>query len=611
MDSHKITRRSFLKSSTAVVAASATLPSPARSADRPARRPNVIVILTDDQGYGDLSCYGHPFLKTPHTDRLHDQGVRLADFHVAPVCTPTRSQLMTGLDCLRNRACCVPGGRNILRRDVPTMAELFRDGGYRTGLFGKWHLGDCWPDRPMDRGFDRAVWFRGWGLQSDLEFDNDYEKTRYLDQMEVKQTRKYCTDHWFDEAIIWMDACRREGKPFFCYLPTNAPHGPLWARKEDEDKYADAVASAQAKGKKAKGGRGGGAAAFFGMIANIDDNLGKLESFLEGSGLRDDTIIVFFNDNGGTAGVRFYNAGMRTGKGQVYEGGHRAACFVRWPGGNVSGGRDVTPPTHVQDLLPTFADLCGLRAPDGATFDGTSLAGPLRASGAKIADRMLVVQYGGRLHPVKHDACVIWGKWRLVKGKELYDIEADRAQSTDLSARQGEVVKKMLDHYERWWAQVAAMQARYLPAHIGSANENPVILTCNLWQGVDVDNCHRVAAADGGPVGGPWNVHVERAGTYQIELRRWPFHADCTLSSTGPAKTVAGRPLTPGKAVPIAQAVLKAGGREQAAPARDADKGVTFRVDLPAGPGQVHGWFRDAAGKDLCGAFYAKFKWIG
>jgi len=155
------------------------------------------------------------------------------------------------------------------------------------------------------------------------------------------------------------------------------------------------------------------------------------------------------------------------------------------------------------------------------------------------------------------------------------------------------------------------VQAGYLPAHISGENEDPVILTCNLGQGVDEENCRRVAAADGGPVGGPWNVHVERAGTYQIELRRWPFHTDCTLRSTGPAKTVAGRPLTPGKAVPIARAVLKAGGREQAAAAKEGDKGVTFRVDLPAGPGQVHGWFRDAAGKDLCGAFYAKFRWIG
>ena len=192
------------------------------------RRPNVIVILTDDQGYGDLSVNGNPVLKTPNIDRLANEGVRFEDFHVAPVCAPTRGQLMTGNDCLHNLASSVTAGRTVPRRDMPNMAELYKRAGYATGLFGKWHLGHVYPDRPMDRGFDKAIWFKGWGLQSEDEFDNDYDRPRYLDGSVEKQADAYCTDFWFREATAWMDSQRRERKPFFAFIPTNAPHLPMW-----------------------------------------------------------------------------------------------------------------------------------------------------------------------------------------------------------------------------------------------------------------------------------------------------------------------------------------------------------------------------------------------
>lgn len=557
------------------------------------QRPNVIIILTDDQGYGDFSCHGHPVLKTPNIDRLHDASVRFTDFHVAPVCTPTRGQLMTGLDALHNLASMVPSGRNLMRRDIPTMPAIFRASGYRTGLFGKWHLGDAYPDRPMDRGFERVIWFRGWGLQSEIEFDNDYQNTRYLDGLEVKSSGRYCTDLWFEEAMRWMEERGKAGEPFFCYLPTNAPHGPLWV----EEKYA-----ARYPGKNVP-------SAFFGMIANIDDNVGRLDEFLARVGLIENTIVVLMNDNGGTAGTKVYNAGLRGGKGQNFDGGHRAACFVRWPAGSLAAGADCSVPAQIQDLLPTFIELCGLKAPEGASFDGLSLAPLLRDPKAGFAERMLVVQYGGRINPEKGDACVIWGRWRLVNGRELYDIEEDRAQERDVAARHADVVESMSAHYEKWWAGVEPNLREYVPVIVGSGHENPVPLTCNNWEAVDVDNARRVGEAAGGPRGGPWNLHVEREGEYQVELRRWPFHTRCALGSEGPTQTVFGRAMQQaGKKLPIAGAVLAVAGVERSAAANGGDLGVSFKVRLPAGRTKMQGWFRDAAGKDLCGAFYAQIR---
>ena len=583
-------------------------------AAEPPARPNVIVLLTDDMGYGDLSCHGNPVLRTPAIDRLHDESVRFTDFHVAPVCTPTRSQLLTGLDALRNRACCVPAGRNIIRRDVPTMAEIFRAGGYRTGLFGKWHLGDTYPDRPMERGFEKAAWFHGWGMLSEIEFDNDCVNVRWMDGLEVRRDGRYCTDVWFEEAIRWMDERRKKGEPFFCYLPVNAAHWPTWV----EEKYGELY---RGKGKDVPED-------FFGMIANLDDNVGRLEKWLTESGAKDGTLLVYMHDNGGTAGRKLYNAGLREGKGSTYDGGHRSPCFVRWPGGGLGAPRDVGAPAQIQDLLPTFIELCGLQPPAGARFDGRSLASALKDAKAVLPDRMFVVQYGGRIDPKKDDACVVWNRWRLVNGRELYDIVADRAQAKDVSAEHPDVVRKMADHYERWWAEAAPGPDEYVPVVIDPAKADPVLLTSNTWADVDVDNCNRVAAAEGGPRGGVWNLQVERAGDYEIELRRWPFHVDRPLTSAGPETTISGRPfLKEVKRLPIAEARLSVNGEEtganpvperggsSVAPAHgtgqgasDGALGIVFQVRLPAGRVKLQGWFRDAEGRELCGAYYAKVK---
>ena len=557
-------------------------------------RPNVVIVVTDDQGSGDLSCMGNPILWTPHLDRLAAEGVRLTDFHVAPVCTPTRGQLMTGQDALRNGARSVPAGTNMIWRSVPTMAEIFRGSGYRTGLFGKWHLGDHYPDRPMDRGFEKAIWFGGWGVSSDVEFDNDCLKIRYRDGNQVSVADRYCTDSWFDQALQWMDNCRKAKQPFFCYIATNAPYGPLWSQEKDAAPYRSRVPSQVAD--------------FFGMIANIDENMGRLENWLIDSGLRDNTIVIFMTDNGGTAGRKIFNAGLREGKGSYYDGGHRVPCFVRWPAGGIHGGREMNQPAQVQDILPTLVDLCRLNPPTSAHFDGISLGSVLRNPQASLPDRMMVVQYGGRTRAEKYDCCVIWGNWRLVKGTELYDVSRDRGQEHDVSQAHPDVVQQMRQFYDTWWASIEPRVYEYQPLIVGTDQENPVILSSNYWAGVDVDNHHRVSAAEGGPRGGPYHIEVVTPGRYRIELRRWPFHCNEPLGSPGPKVTVAGRPLEnvirTRKALPIAGAALVVGNHEFQKETSPDALGVVFEVPLPAGRTTLQGWFRDSQGNDLCGAYY-------
>ncbi len=572
------------------LAATMALASPAQAGEKkPTRRPNVIILLTDDQGYADLSCHGNPVLKTPNLDRLFGRSVRFTQFHVAPMCTPTRGQLMTGLDALRNGATSVTAGRAVVRRGIPTLADFLQAAGYATGIFGKWHLGDNYPYRPMDRGFQEAVYFKGWGFLSAPEFNNDYFNGRYLHNGQPKQFKGYCTDFWFDQAMRWMKERKEKGEPFFCYLPTNTPHAPMWV----ESKYAEPY-------KKFKPQ----VASFFGMIANLDENVGRLEAFLRDTGLDENTILIFMTDNGGTAGVPVFNAGMRGRKTTLYEGGHRVPCFVRWPAGKLRPPGDIDVPAQAQDILPTVLDLCGVERPRKTALDGVSLAGLLRGTQKTLADRMLVVQYGQ--NPATWDSCVIWGRWRLVYGKELFDLQADPGQKTDVAAQHKDVVARMRVYYEKWWAGVEPLLKEYSPIALGSEKENPVRLSSSDWQKVYCDNNKHVSDAVGGPRGEAWHVYVERDGEYEIALRRWPDHVDAALSAGLPERKVTAGTLPVGKSMPAVTARLIVAGQEMSARVGPKDRAVVFTVRLRGGTRTtLQGWFQDADGRDLCGAFYA------
>ena len=559
-----------------------------------ADRPNVIIIFTDDQGYGDLSCHGNPILETPNFDKLHSESVRFDNFHVAPVCTPSRSELMTGLYAMRNKAGMVPAGRNLMRRDIVTMPEVFAANGYETGLFGKWHLGDTYPHRPMDRGFQRVVWHKGWGLASEIEYDNDYYYTRYLDEMEVKYSDLFCANLWFDEAMKWMDQQIAAKQPFFSYIALNTPHSPFHALEKDYDKYKDHVDDPNV-------------AHFFGLISNADDNYGRLDSWLEIRGIKDDTIIVFMNDNGSSRGDKIYNAGMRGKKGSGYEGGHRAICFIRWPNGGLGAPRTVNNLSHITDILPTFTDLLDFDVPETEDpFDGVSLKPIIRNLDTIDENRKVIVQFGGRVRPQKYyRSCVIWKNWRLNGEEELYELGSDPGQKKDVSTQHPEVVRELKRHYDAFWASIEDSIDVIEPVVIGNPAEPFTDLTSNNWVEVDFDNRGRVAGANS--MGGIWEIEVEKAGTYLVRLSRWPLYMDRSLSSFGPAETIGGMPIDPGRALPIESGSLSVDGNKPiVAKPIASDSFIEMRIELSEGQHSLQGWFHDAQGTRLSGAFYGR-----
>ena len=556
--------------------------------------PNIIFVLTDDQGYGDLSCLGNPVLQTPTIDRLYADSVRLTDFHVAPVCTPTRGELMTGHDALRNGATFVCMGRSLLRADLLTMPDILAANGYHTGHFGKWHLGDNYPYRPQDRGFHETVYHPAWGITSAPDyFGNDYFDDHYRHREEIKQYRGYCTDVWFDEAITWMQGCHNRREPFFAYIATNAPHGPLWVPDQYRQPYLSDVRRNEAS--------------FFGMIANIDENMAQLERFLLDNEIRDNTILIFMTDNGTATGQDVFNAGMRGKKASLYDGGHRVPCFIRWPAAGIAGGQDVAGVTRGIDILPTLIDLCDLQAPDGWACDGLSLAANLRQPKMPVPDRLSVVQYGHPNegiwgHTAKNHAAVLWQQWRLVHGNELYDLQLDPGQTRNLAESNPDQVKRMQDHYEAWWAEVNQTLTRYQPLTIGSEAENPVRLSSSDWAWVYADNQPnlRGCVMDSGT----WHVDAVRAGLYRFTLRRWPEESGLGISAPAPVMQGVDGSLPEGKALPVASAWLRAGHHEQTLPVPPDAAGQAFEIVLDQGPITVQSWWHDEQGNPLAGAYY-------
>ena len=545
------------------------------------RRPNVILVMTDDQGYGDLACHGNPILKTPFQDKLFRESVRLADFHVSPCCTPTRASLMTGNDAVRTGAWGTTWGRSLPRRDHVTMADAFRAGGYRTGFFGKWHLGDNYPFRPEDRGFQEVLRHGGGGVgQTPDYWGNDYFDDTYYHNGTPERHAGYCTDVWFDNAMQFIE--RNKDRPFFCYLPTNAPHGPYLVAEKYKEPYAGNPKVPNA--------------AFYGMIANIDENMGRLMAKLKDLGLESNTILIFMTDNGTSAGFRGgkgYNSGMRGAKGSNYEGGHRVPCFIRWPEKGLKGGRDIGELTAHIDLLPTLIELCDLEVPQAAKFDGISLAPLLTGQAQKLAERSVIIQYSQTTTPPrKWQSAVLRSQWRLVHGKELYDVRADPGQKTNVAGKHPQILKGLRTDYEKWWTEVSKRFGETCDIVVGSGHENPVSLTAFDWHTSTPWNQGHVRA--GARKNGFWAIDVERNGTYEIALRRWPRELDKPITAVIPG----------GKALPVQQARLTIADFDKTQEvSKDACTSL-FEVELKAGKTRLQTWFTDQNDNALCGAYY-------
>ena len=350
-----------------------------------APKPNVIIVLTDDQGYGDLSLTGNPILKTPNMDRLAREGVQFTNFHVSPSCSPTRSVLMSGRHEFMNGVTHTVLERERLRLDTTTIAQVLKGAGYTTGIFGKWHLGDEDAYQPDKRGFDEVFIHGGGGIGQTFAGScgdapgNSYFNPAIKHNGKFVKTTGYCTDVFFGQAAKWIASVKGK-KPFFVYLATNAPHGPLHVRPEDEARYAGKVKPDVAK--------------FFGMIANIDDNIGRLLVKLKEWGIERDTVVIFMNDNGTASGEAVFNAGMRGKKGTAWEGGTRAASFWYWPG-TLKPGVATQLTAHL-DVFPTLAELAGVKLEERlqAQVEGRSLVPLLKNPQADWPDRYLFTHLG-------------------------------------------------------------------------------------------------------------------------------------------------------------------------------------------------------------------------
>jgi len=555
-------------------------------------KPNVIFVLTDDQGYGDLSCHGNPVIKTPYLDVLREESVRFTDFHVSPMCTPTRGELMTGQDALRNGATFVCMGRSLINPELPTIADIFGNNGYRTGHFGKWHLGDNYPYRPQDRGFRETIHHPAWGITSAADyFGNDYFDDTYRHNGEYEAFEGYCTDVWFDEAMKWIE--RSDDGPFFAYIATNAPHTPLWVPDKYRQPYLEQVDYP--------------VASFFGMIVNIDDNMARLDAFLKEKGLYDNTILIYMTDNGTANGEPVYNAGMRGKKTMLYEGGHRVPFFIRWPEGGLGVPRDISDMTHGTDFAPTLISLCGLETPEGTAFDGVSLAGLLRGECEHLEDRMKVVQYGQtenkeRRFTGKGNAAVLWDRWRLVDYEELYNLDDDPGQKNNIAAQHLDVVEKMQAHYDGWWNELGNNFERYYPISIGTDIENPARLSSCDWLRVYCDNPNGVRGCV--MDSGVWQLAVSQDGTYEITLRRWPEESGLAITAPAPVMEGVDGTLQAGKALPAVRAWMQIGESVQETEVQVDDAAVTMTVDLEEGPTHLQTWWIDEKGERLAGAYY-------
>jgi arylsulfatase A-like enzyme len=439
--------------------------------------PNVIVLLVDDMGHGDIAAHGNPELKTPNFDRLHEAAVRFTNFAVSPTCSPTRAALLSGRHEFRVSVTGTTGGAEYMNPDVTTLAQLFQAGGYKTGLFGKWHLGFGGPYDPWKRGFDVTVHVKG-----DKQGDK-FDPTMVRNGKEEKASG-YREDILFTEAMKFM--AQNKDTPFFCYLPTYSPHAPNIAPEAFMEPYRYLQERDIPKAKIIVG--------HYGQIANVDHNLWRLTTFLGESGLEKNTLLIAMNDNGGTQGVNIHNSGMRGEKGVAWRGGTRAYSFWKLGDRYTPGDRDAM--TGHVDVLPTLADLCGLEIPAGlrAKLAGDSLVPLLEDPRAKLAPDRMQVHHRGRWddpttwrdHKYAH-AVVRWGNYTLVRtepcqspdcgncGKtrsrannangfyrltkkgewELYDIAADPHQDNDMAGQYPEVVARMEKYYEAWWSEVA------------------------------------------------------------------------------------------------------------------------------------------------------------
>lgn len=481
------------------------------TADSFAEKPvNVILVMTDDQGYGDMGVHGNDQIDTPHLDAFAKESLWMERFYVNPLCAPTRASLMTGRYHLRTGILHTSRGAAKMFGDEVTIAELLRDDGYRTGIFGKWHLGDNYPMRPQDQGFEEVLIHKSGGIGQTPDTDANYFEPVLWKNGQRTQPKGYCTDLFFDAAIDFVE--RSKENPFFVYIAPNVPHTPL----EVSERYSDPFVEKGIDEKVAK---------IYGMMKNLDENFGKLLKKIDELQLSENTLVVFMSDNGPTSGR--YNAGLRGAKGSVYEGGIRVPFYVRWPDRIKSGTRRDTIAAHI-DILPTILEATGGQVPEGLTLDGKSLLPLWLDDSAKQhwPDRVLFTQHIKSIIQAPYqNATAFTQRYKLVaypksandshfsantgKGEfALYDLQSDPKEATNIASSKPEVFARLKRAYDDWFQSMKDTRG-FEPGviHLGTSQENPTHL-CRYQDG------HRDFGTDPEPIG--WPVKIEAGGRFSI-----------------------------------------------------------------------------------------------
>ncbi|KAA0132983.1 arylsulfatase [Gimesia chilikensis] len=474
------------------------------------KQPNVILLLTDDQGYGDVGFHGNAQIRTPHMDELARQGMELTRFYCSPVCAPTRASLMTGRYYYRSGVVHTSRGGAKMYGEETTLAELLQGAGYATGIFGKWHLGDNYPMRPQDQGFAESLVHRSGGIGQAPDKPNSYFDPWLWKNGQREQGKGYCTDLFFDAALEFMDRQAKAEKPFFVYLPTNAPHTPL----EIADSYWKPY---QEQGLDETTAR------VYGMVENLDENLGRLMAHLDQTKLKENTILIFLGDNGPQQ--KRYTAGLRGRKSWVYEGGIRVPFVATWPGHIPAGTQSAQIAAHI-DLLPTLLDMTGTPKSKSLKLDGIDLTGLLTGKVKTLPERKLFFQVHRGLTPQRYQNCAVvtqryklvgypgtFGEENLMRDAEpvleLYDLTSDPGEMKNLFSTQPDIAAGLRKDYERWFADVKQSR-NFQPGLIviNSGKENPTTL-CRYQDGTFTQG-----TSEG------WMVQVETPGRYEVEIQR-------------------------------------------------------------------------------------------
>lgn len=505
-------------------------------------RPNVIVMMSDDQGVGDYGFMGNPVIRTPNLDKMKEESGYLSKFYVSPVCAPTRASLVTGRYNYRTRCIDTYVGRAMMDTDEITVAEFLADAGYRTGIFGKWHMGDNYPLRAMDQGFQESLVHRGGGIgqpSDPIGAEGKYTDPTLLRNGKEVKLEGYCTDIYFYAAMNMINEAKKAKQPFFAYIATNAPHGPfhdvpeaLYEQYKNTDLTEIMLGKTNPKRKAADLDKLARVAA---MITNIDENVGRLLEQLDALEISDNTIVIYLNDNG--PNTMRYVGNMRGVKSHVDDGGIRSPLLFRWPAKVKANATSNQLCAHI-DVTPTILDACRIDVPAGHHLDGRSFLPLLTQPAAEWPKRQVVFQtHRGNVPQEFNHFALHEDPWKLVHPSgfgnekitgppklELYNLKNDPKQQVDLAKQKPDVLARLTADYQSWFKDVSSSRPdNYAPPRIviGTSHEPETVLTRQDWR-------HASGRPWGGSSNGFWLLKAEEAADYEFEIILRPDQLDAT-----------------------------------------------------------------------------------